>query len=233
VKCTQDIASKCELACSAARDTPSAGGIHPRDKKPVGDRLGAAAFNTVYGGQEAATGPTLSGCAVDATSLTVSFNSSLLKGDTINLQKYGLTSLSFFEVQTDASSFCLEPRQNISADGKTRISYCPIWAGGNGSVATGPLDSGWISLDIKLGPQGQSIVADLSPLQGALPTAVRYAWNVVNCCDPADPDLYVKYPCGPSSCPIMSKQTNLPANPFVAKIVNNKCECVAPMQCSN
>ena len=27
--------------------TPSAGQIHPRSKKPVGDRLGAAAFNTV------------------------------------------------------------------------------------------------------------------------------------------------------------------------------------------
>jgi len=24
------------------------GGIHPRSKKPVGDRLGTAAFNTVY-----------------------------------------------------------------------------------------------------------------------------------------------------------------------------------------
>ena len=40
-------ASECELACSVAQGTPFAmGGIHPRSKKPVGDRLGVAAFNS-------------------------------------------------------------------------------------------------------------------------------------------------------------------------------------------
>jgi hypothetical protein len=34
-------------------------GIHPRDKRPVGDRLGQAAYNLVYGGKGAVTGPTL------------------------------------------------------------------------------------------------------------------------------------------------------------------------------
>lgn len=47
--CTPDHRAKCSNACAAAAGTPFAmGGIHPRSKKPVGDRLGTAAFNTVY-----------------------------------------------------------------------------------------------------------------------------------------------------------------------------------------
>ena len=40
------------------------GGIHPRSKKPLGDRLGTAAYNTVYGGMKAYTGPTLASCTL-------------------------------------------------------------------------------------------------------------------------------------------------------------------------
>ena len=48
-KCDPATFAKCAPACAAAADTPVAmGGIHPRSKKPVGDRLGTAAFNTVY-----------------------------------------------------------------------------------------------------------------------------------------------------------------------------------------
>ena len=46
-----------------------------------------------------------------------------------------------------------------------------------------------------------------------------------------DPDTYVTKPCGPASCPIMSS-SSLPANPFLAKIVDGKCECIAPQVCS-
>lgn len=61
---------------------------------------------------------------------------------------------------------------------------------------------------------------------------LRYAWSIVNCCDMSDPDLYVTKPCGPASCPIMST-SDFPANPFLAKIVNGKCECIAPQMCNN
>jgi len=58
--CSPVTAAKCANACAAARDTPVAmSGIHPRDKRPVGDRLGQAAYNLVYGGKGAVTGPTL------------------------------------------------------------------------------------------------------------------------------------------------------------------------------
>ena len=93
------------------------------------------------------------------------------------------------------------------------------------------LDGNWITgLDITLAADGASIEVDLSPLNGTLPTAVRYAWSIVNCCDMTDPDVYVSKPCGPGSCPIMSS-SNLPANPFLAKIINGRCSCVPPQVC--
>ena len=50
--CSAANLARCQPACAAVRNTPVAmGGIHPRSKKPVGDRLGTAAFNTVYGGK--------------------------------------------------------------------------------------------------------------------------------------------------------------------------------------
>ena len=61
--------AQCAPACAASAGTSTVmGGIHPRSKKPVGDRLGRAMVNTVYGGTAAFTGPTLAGCANTITS---------------------------------------------------------------------------------------------------------------------------------------------------------------------
>lgn len=73
-----------------------------------------------------------------------------------------------------------------------------------------------------------AITVDLSPLNGSTPTAIQYAWGVVDCCDHTDPNLYITHGCG--LCPIMST-SNLPANPFKARIKSGKCECVAPQVC--
>jgi hypothetical protein len=78
----------CDPACAAAAGTPSEGGIHPRSKLPVGERLATGAYNLVYGGVGAFTGPTLSGCTVDTTSLTINFNQTLLRGDKVSLNSY-------------------------------------------------------------------------------------------------------------------------------------------------
>lgn len=50
------------------------GPIHPRDKKPVGDRLAAAAASIAYGLQGPFTGPTLAGCQMAHGKITVQFN---------------------------------------------------------------------------------------------------------------------------------------------------------------
>lgn len=87
--CTPEWKAKCAIACEGTGDTPTKGGIHPRSKKQVGDRLGTAAYGTVYDGKKAFTGPTLAGCALAAKTLTIKFNDSLLRGDSVALQKYG------------------------------------------------------------------------------------------------------------------------------------------------
>lgn len=84
--CNATCAEMCKPACAADADTASVmGGIHPRSKKPVGDRLGTAAYNTVYGGKNAFTGPTLSGCSASGSTLTINFNTTLLRGDKLRL----------------------------------------------------------------------------------------------------------------------------------------------------
>ena len=90
--CTPEWRTKCEPACVATDSTPSHGGIHPRSKKPVGDRLGTAAFNTVYGGSKAYAGPTLAGCELTPTTLTIKFNETLLRGDHIVVQKFAASN---------------------------------------------------------------------------------------------------------------------------------------------
>ena len=78
---------------------------HPRNKRPVGARLAAAAAPLVYNLHQpntSATGPTLSGCRLHssssgssgsggagASSITLMFNTSLLAGDAVAVGKYG------------------------------------------------------------------------------------------------------------------------------------------------
>jgi hypothetical protein len=91
------------------------------------------------------------------------------------------------------------------------------------------LDSQWIMLNYTLGADGNSLEVDLSPLNGSVPTAVRYAWGIFDCCDYSDDNLYITHGCI-ANCPIMSSSA-LPANPFMAKITGGKCQCVAPQVC--
>jgi hypothetical protein len=236
----------CAPACAADRGTPCLmGGIHPRSKKPVGDRLGRAMYNTVYGGSGAFTGPTLSRCSLagDGSTLSVEFNASLLRGDLLALQDIQRAGGSQLFVQTNASLFCMEPQCVINATSGRCANlnpanpragvamYCPSWAGGDNATVfpEGALDSGWLQLNYTAAASGTAVVVDLAPLKGAAPTAVRYAWGVVDCCDHSDPTLYVSHGCI-AQCPIMSS-SGLPANPFQARIVGGACACVAPQVC--
>ena len=59
--------------------------VHPRTKKYVGDRLAAAAWVVAYGHDEKpATGPVLAGCRLEGNKLILSYNTSLLKDDTVS-----------------------------------------------------------------------------------------------------------------------------------------------------
>lgn len=129
---------------------------------------------------------------------------------------------------TDAMHFCVEPLR-VNASNKTdNRMYCPAWPGGTASSNSTELDQGWARLNIS-SASDSSVKVDLTPLNGRTPTAVRYAWGIVDCCDPMDPTLYVTHGCV-ANCPIMGS-SGLPANPFIARIVSGKCECVAPQVC--
>jgi hypothetical protein len=75
------------------------------------------------------------------------------------------------------------------------MAVCPKWAGGDGTTQypNGQLDNGWIMLNFTAGSDGTTIDVDLTPLNGTAPTAVRYAWGVLDCCDFTDPTLYVSH----------------------------------------
>eukprot|EP01047_Picozoa_sp_COSAG01_P001495 COSAG01_NODE_34_length_34978_cov_45.798475_22_plen_224_part_00 len=220
-----------------------------------------------YGGQRAFTGPTLAGCTLDAKFLTIKFDATLLRGDTVVVQNYskpnftpyyhghgnpGWHSGSQLYVQTVASSFCVETMRINHTDASSAV-YCPSWSGGVGEAVRQPapngrfpsfhgtgdqpisnaseFNMGWINLPISAGPAPASITVDLTPLKGHVPTAVKYAWGIIDCCDLLDPVTFTSKPCI-ANCPIMGS-SQLPANPFMAKIANGKCECVSPQECSS
>jgi hypothetical protein len=102
---------------------------------------GTAAYNTVYGGKGAYTGPTLSGCTVTGSSIVVEFNTSLLAGDALKLnpifpyveepnwwinssehsQHLAMYGGSLLYVQTNASDFCMEAMLLYGARFRTGI----------------------------------------------------------------------------------------------------------------
>ena len=134
--CTPAQFEKCKPACAAAADTPVAmGAIHPRTKKPV-EVASVLQRVPVYEGDKAYTGPTLSGCRLDGGTLTISFNSSLLKGEksfcrsTAKAPLKPMESLSLAEV----TSTFRQMQTTLHGAAKTPAGelYCPTWAGGTG-----------------------------------------------------------------------------------------------------
>jgi hypothetical protein len=113
--------------------------------------------------------------------------------------------------------------------------------------------TGWVAVMPVAVPGTNKVTVDLSMLNGATPTAVRYSMGAGGngyflnmstspphnphstqsgrfCCGPTvDTSLM---PCPPESCPIKaSGRLSLPAVPFVASIKAGKCACIPPQQC--
>ena len=295
----------CDPACAASAGTPSEGGIHPRSKMPVGQRLATAAFGLVYGGKGAITGPTVSGCQLthSGSSLMIEFNATLLAGERVVVNPYNsslnnavapppplpakllpcfntvkrvcathlhnytdcrncknvpgawdqlkprcgsrpinnfhVACKSFFPAKIPLSgslvevlvgqdggdgsaAFCLEPMTNQSGD------YCPAWAGGSPNSFNRTAGK-WVEVDITA-VTDTAVSVDLGEINGTTPAAIRYSWGVFDCCNTGDRTRYVSKPCD-DACPISSSPNRLPANPFMARIVDGKCSCVPPQIC--
>ena len=79
------------LCASEAATKQYMGPIHPRSKKQVGVRLAQGAAVTGYGSAGPITGPTISGCHVAGSTLTLKFNRTLLAGGAFLRPKSPLT----------------------------------------------------------------------------------------------------------------------------------------------
>ena len=187
-------------------------GIHPRLKKPVGQRLAAAALPIAYAWPGPATGPTLAGCTLDGGSNTImmTFNATLLAGAPLTLLPY-----------------------DVAYANRSALS---VLVGSSGAPNSGH----WVPCNIAL-TGAAAIKVDLSPLGGATPQAIKYAWGATGG-TPNDADVECCWPtasgaCMPGQCPIgvlvsAAPMGFLPAHPFLAQITAaGKCLCPTPQTC--
>ena len=64
--------------------------IHPRLKKPVGQRLALGALKAAYGHGSGAQGGVISGCSASASALTLKF--AMAQGRTLTVRKYNASN---------------------------------------------------------------------------------------------------------------------------------------------
>jgi hypothetical protein len=213
------------------------GPIHPRTKKPVGLRLAQTASVVAYSSKGYSNGPTIAGCSKSDGKITVSFNKTMLAEggalDAIKIQPYYdgtavvknkayLSVGSKMEVLTNVSQFCLQQPCHPS---EVELHLASLSDASTGHPKPSS-PSAWVFVDIVPGTNPNEVVVDLSKVNGTV-YAIRYGWTG-DCCSEDPPTAS---PCPLASCPIMGSLSQLPANPFVAHIVGDKCKCVAPQSC--
>ena len=202
-------------------------GIHPRLKKPVGQRLALGALKEGYGLGGGATGGTIKGCAYDAASntLTLGFNGfDSSGGRKLAVRSYNRTTTA------------------LSA---TAVMVNGTWFPVDITLGAKP---GTVVVDLsKAASASASASAAAAALAPSAPSAVRYAWggvgsgnnptpngDDVSCCEGNGVDK----PCVPTQCPILAMEPAapfgaLPIDPFIAEIVGGKCLCPEPQMCSD
>ena len=216
--------------------------LHPRPKRALAARAAQAAASAVYGLGGPFVGPVLSGCRLGASTLTLTFNSSLLAGETVAVSKPALAQP--MSLERDNTAMWVLVNASLPADAaanhrKQQHSYLGPFANGNELGV-----SGWVAV-LPVANGDNTVSADLSHLGGLVPTAVRYAWGEGGsngpggsasdfpsrlCCGP---QLNIeRAPCPMESCPLRaSGPSRLPAEPFVAAIAGGRCSCLPPQTC--
>jgi hypothetical protein len=245
----------CEKVCADWGTAPCAdnqcapvymGPIHPRDKIHVGKRLARACAATVYDKSGAFAGPTLTGCKKTGNSLTLTFNNSLFAGDTFQVQQYNrsVVGASQMAVLVNKTNFCFQigkfdqdsgvvgdGNAGGAGDGGSPSAYQPCaddgFGGKSGQMVNEAVD--WVPVDIAAGSSANEVVVDLTKAKGVA-FGIRYGWlNGGSCCGTMVDDGQA---CPVGQCPLMLKDSELPANPFMAKITAaGTCECMPPQKC--
>jgi hypothetical protein len=250
----------CDAYCAVLHSTPVyMGGIHPRLKRPVGERLGKAAFNQVYGGAAAVTGPTISGCTLVGGTLTVAFDPALLKSSKVVVQPMASPAVpTMLQVLTNASLFCAEPllkeiNVTVPAKGeqpahisKQGVYYCVDALGLSGDeLAAARTAHEGAKVSVTGRPPAcpyeeawVTVEAKLGTAPGTITidtaslnsTAAISGVRYAWTGDCCDPVKVAGKPCPAKQCPLVSSE-GLPANPWMAKVVGGKCACMPPQKC--
>lgn len=195
-------------------------GIHPRLKRPFGQRLAASFLAGEYGWGGPVTGPTIAGCTLSGAELHISFNETLLAGADLGVHAFG-------SPQEGALSVLVNATDDAGSGSWVAVPY---------TLAHVPL-----LVPYTLAPPS-ALAVDLTALRGAAPMAVKYAWGATGG-RPNDADVIccksggAAAECVPGQCPVyvatdLAPFGGLPANPFLAKIIGGKCLCPAPQVCS-
>lgn len=168
----------------------------------------------MFGGTAAHTGPTIAGCVVNGMTVTLQFNTTLLKSDVILVQPFDTNQSDWGMADSSAMAVCIG---NASQQASC-ISDATLWV--PAAVSQGTTSS-------------VLAIPASSALSGSI-LAIKYGWPIdahADTCCPSKTVLDGHEPCIPGSCPIITKDSSLPANPFFALIAANKCRCVRPQVC--
>lgn len=204
----------------------------------MGERLAIAAMGVAYGAEGAYAGPTLAGCTVASDTITLRFNSSLLRGGAVGVKHYdGISSFSAMRVLVEPRYWCNHTTLTPVIDGSAPTAMCadpdsPNW-GQCGTDVQCFVDS---SPELELQPKASlpvvdkahmgaspksvwvlvdvkqksdtEVSVDLSALKGATPQALRYAWD--NEHDSCCQSTGPTKWCEPAACPIWGTKSGLP-----------------------
>merc|ERR1712232_1515864 len=127
------------------------------------------------------------------------------------------------QVMTNSSLFCMQ------TDRKIKDECIDDGTGHNIGEGDFMKPQTWVTVDVAASSSQTSVIIDLTNSSGVA-FAVRYAWHGT-CCVESNEKHGGIIPCPLESCPIFAEDAKLPANPFIAKIVNGKCKCIAPQVC--
>ena len=189
------------------------GSIHPRTKLYIGQRLARGVNKFVYNNDEIWQGPLIKGCELDMVKgiIYMEFRKDIMYDEQIIIQPFTLwydkQGGNLSEITSKTSAF------EIQIDGKwlklerDALSVSDDGYGVNVNVSGFIMDNDEIMTEI---------------------TGIRYAWEDYPCCGNLD---ITHHPCPMNLCPIITSKTRLPAIPFMADIVHNKCQCYDPQKC--
>jgi len=177
-------------------------GIHPRLKKPVGQRLAIGALQVAYGVGGGSVGGVIRGCGLSSGVLTLSFD---MRGRKLALRAYTKSNprLSATVVLVNSSWMPVHIGLGV-APGTVTVNLSAL-PPGTKPVA---VRYAWGATD---SPNG----ADVSCCEGDSENTP---------CVPAQCPLMANEPMAPFG--------GLPVDPFIAEIVDGKCVCPEPQTCS-